>query len=175
MLSEPVVHSGRRPSRTGEVNPWLILILIIAAAFGTPILLFFYTSEMKNAQAKLETAHRQLATLQKALAKFHADAGRFPGTAEGMNAFGTPPSDGTEWRECFFSLRRDPWGNPYRYYDSGSWGGADRCRLVSAGPDGKEKTADDIVVNMTTMTFAARTTTATQPSTMPAGSPAPRR
>jgi hypothetical protein len=39
-------------------------------------------------------------------------------------------------------IRLDPWGHPYRYL-----GERDRFQLRSDGPDGKENTADDIVVS----------------------------
>jgi general secretion pathway protein G len=152
MPSKPLVHPDRRPGRTGEVNPWLILLLIVAVVFGTPIILalvlFFVASDTKNAQARLESAHHDLAMFRDALASFHADMGRFPSTVEGLNALIAPPADGsTKWRQYLQVVRPDPWGNPYRYYHTGIPHYPDGYRILSVGPDGKENTADEVALS----------------------------
>jgi general secretion pathway protein G len=44
------------------------------------------------------------------------------------------------WRGPYLhELPKDPWGHPYIYHRSGS-----DFKILSAGPDGQEGTADDI-------------------------------
>jgi Type II secretion system (T2SS), protein G len=88
-------------------------------------------------QKKSEKARADLELIAKALGKLHADRGFYIA------------SDKQGVLMDFLSptylpriLRIDPWHRPYLYR-----GGPNQFKLRSAGPDGKEDTADDIVVS----------------------------
>ncbi|SRR6266540_813600 len=88
-------------------------------------------------QMKSEKAKADLEMIAKALEKLHADRGFYVA------------SDKQGVLMDFLSpaylpriLRIDPWHRPYLYQ-----GGPNQFKLRSAGPDGKEDTADDIVID----------------------------
>jgi hypothetical protein len=52
-----------------------------------------------------------------------------------------------KWKGPYIKrLPNDPWGWPYVYHYGGPTGG-DGYRVLSVGPDGKERTADDIIAS----------------------------
>jgi len=82
-----------------------------------------------------------MAALQDALAQYSASTGDYPTTAQGLGCLTRPTSRGHP--PFLPRIPLDPWGHAYIYrYDPEGDG---RYRLLSAGPDGKEGTMDDIV------------------------------
>jgi general secretion pathway protein G len=80
----------------------------------------------------------------EALNTFEVTNGRFPTTAEGLQALVQKPAgaDLPNWRQVLTKVPLDPWGHPYHYKLLS--GGAKDFDLRSDGPDGKPNTADDI-------------------------------
>lgn len=105
--------------RTGK-NEWAKLDLIIAAV-----------NEMKRAQARAE-----LASIAKALESFRQDRGFYI-----VSDSQAVVIDHLNPRYLSAIIRVDPWHQPYQYQ-----GERDHFTLRSAGPDGKENTADDISI-----------------------------
>lgn len=89
----------------------------------------------------LATASRELDVLRIALEQFRRDCGRLPTAAEGLTALVLDP--GLEgWQGPYVTLvQRDPWHHRYVYDVRG--GG--EVILFSAGPDGQQGTADDLL------------------------------
>ena len=89
-----------------------------------------------------------MAALENALEMYGLDVGRYPTTAEGLDALRKPPADAPangKWKGPYLTkpAPSDPWGHPYRYAAPGTH----RARsfdLWSAGPDGVNGTTDDI-------------------------------
>ncbi len=83
--------------------------------------------------AKSKTAAVQIKDLEQAAELFKLDVGRFPSTAEGLNALvqkvNAPGWNGPYLRK---GLPADPWGNPYRYESPGRHGDID---IYSYGSD----------------------------------------
>jgi general secretion pathway protein G len=83
--------------------------------------------------------------MKTALEIFEVQNDRFPTTAEGLNALITNPGNLEKWEPTMDKLPVDPWGHGYIYRSPGKNG--EPFDLLSAGPDGKEGTADDITLN----------------------------
>jgi hypothetical protein len=73
---------------------------------------------------------------------FESDIGRYPTDNEGFNALIECPADlpnPSKWKGPYIKkIPLDPWIHPYKYVCSSKFD------IISAGPDGKEGTADDI-------------------------------
>ena len=85
------------------------------------------------------------AHLSAALDLFELDNGRFPTTAEGMDALRTAPSGVRRWKGPYLKrpIPMDAWGRPYIYRSPGQHNRED-YDLFSYGPDGVEGNKDDI-------------------------------
>ena len=83
--------------------------------------------------------------LSAALDAFAADVGRYPTTAEGLNALLAPPAGAGGWRRPYIdAVTADPFGNPHVYVDTSNPSTGQLSYLVvSVGPDGRGGTADD--------------------------------
>lgn len=106
--------------RTGA-NIWANLASIIAAI-----------NEMKDVRARTE-----LAAVAKALESFRQDRGAYV-----VSDSQAVVIDNLNPRYLSQIIRVDPWHQPYKYQ-----GDRDHFTLRSVGADGKENTADDILVN----------------------------
>ena len=95
--------------------------------------------------ARQARAAQDVALLSAALDVFCRDTGRLPTKEEGLAALVMPPPATRGWRGPYLKrLPADPWGLPYSYRLRAGHDGATRGEAVSAGPDGKFGTADDV-------------------------------
>ncbi len=85
--------------------------------------------------AKSKTAAVQIADLEKSLELFKLDVGRFPTTAEGLDALVNRPTSANGWNGPYIkgAVPNDPWGKPYTLTSPTANGGVD---IVSLGADG---------------------------------------
>ncbi|HEV2883903.1 MAG TPA: type II secretion system protein GspG [Pyrinomonadaceae bacterium] len=86
---------------------------------------------------KQQKAQAELQTIAMALEKFRADRGFYVVADDQAVAI-----DHLSPRYLATIIRIDPWNRPYKYQ-----GERERFTLRSAGPDGKDNTADDLVVS----------------------------
>ena len=86
--------------------------------------------------AKSKTAAVQIADLEKSLELFKLDVGRFPTTAEGLDALVNKPASANGWNGPYLKggVPNDPWGRPYVFTSPTANGGVD---IVSLGADGQ--------------------------------------
>lgn len=86
--------------------------------------------------AKQSVAAAQIEHFATALDSFFVDMGRFPTSAEGLNALQQKPRNGKHWQGPYLkkSLPADPWENNYLYRMPGQHGAYD---IISYGADGK--------------------------------------
>jgi general secretion pathway protein G len=95
--------------------------------------------------AQIAAAKLAITRLESAVEVFEVDAARYPTTKEGLDALRIAPPGLAAWKGPYLrdGVPKDPWGQPYVYRCPGQHNpkGFD---LSSAGPDGKEGTADDI-------------------------------
>lgn len=82
-----------------------------------------------------------------ALKLYEVDNGRYPTTAQGLDALVKEPTGSPapkNWKGPYLEQEPlDPWKNPYQYHYPGTHPPRD-YDLYSMGPDGKDGTEDDI-------------------------------
>ena len=104
----------------------LAILGLLAGLVGPRVL-----SQLDGAKSK--TAVVQIKDLEQAVELFKLDIGRFPTTAEGLDALVTNPGV-NGWNGPYLrrGLPNDPWGNAYRYQSPGRNGDID---IYSYGAD----------------------------------------
>ena len=107
----------------------MVILSLLAAFVGTDFFKHIGTSKQKAAKTQIEM-------FGTALDSFRLSVGRYPTTAEGMQALRVNPGidlwDGPYLRK---DVPMDPWGRPYVYNCPGQHGDYD---LISYGADGQE-------------------------------------
>ncbi|GBE03440.1 type II secretion system protein G precursor [bacterium BMS3Abin09] len=124
-----------------ELMVVIIILGILAALVGPKM--FGHVGE-----AKQSAAATQIELFGTALDSLRLDVGRYPTTAEGLEALISPVSGLDDWNGPYLKKKvipLDPWNNPYIYESPGTNGDYD---LISYGADkmvGGEKENKDIV------------------------------
>ncbi|MCB1379285.1 MAG: type II secretion system major pseudopilin GspG [Alphaproteobacteria bacterium] len=114
----------------------LVILVLLASIIGPRVIGYLGSSRTKTAQVQIES-------LVTSIELFHIDVGRYPTTAEGLNALVKQPGSVPGWNGPYISkgtIPLDPWGRPYAYQIPGKKGAFD---LVSYGRDGKEGGSDE--------------------------------
>lgn len=112
----------------------LMIVVVILGLLATTVMPKILS---RPDQARQTKATVDIRAIQSALAMFKTDVGRFPTTAEGLQALVTNPglkgfnSDGYLER-----VPTDPWGNPYIYISPGLH--SKDYDLKSLGKDGED-------------------------------------
>jgi general secretion pathway protein G len=116
----------------------LTIISMIVGLVGPRVLSYL-------GQSRVKTAKLQIESLSSALDLFYMDAGRYPTSAEGLDALAKRPPDVENWNGPYLKGSRvplDPWGHAYHYRPL-----TERLppyEIVSFGSDGREGSADNI-------------------------------
>ena len=109
----------------------ITIIALIMSLVGPRVL--NYLSE-----SKVKAARIQIQSFSSALDLLYLDAGRYPSTAEGLNALVKPASGIPAWNGPYLKggkVPNDPWGNPYVYRSPGE---RSKYEIMSYGSDGLE-------------------------------------
>lgn len=118
-------------NRDGFTLIELIVVMVILGLLAALVGPRFFGKVEKATQSAAKT---EVEMLGQALDLFKLDTGRYPTTAEGLNALmanpGIPNWDGPYLKKA---LPIDPWKRPYNYQSPGTHGDYD---LSSYGPDG---------------------------------------
>ena len=137
---KPCLHP-LRPSGFTLIE--LLSVLIILTTLAAIVVPKF---ARRSEQARVTAARTDISNLEVALDAFEIDTGRFPTTAEGLQALLAPPANALDWNGPYIKrgIPTDPWGSPYIYRYPGQYNtmGYD---LSSLGPNGQEGGEDDIV------------------------------
>jgi len=136
---------GRRTEGFTLIELLLVVVIIgILAAIVVPRLVG------RSDEARITAAKGDLSSITKVLGAYEVDNGKYPTTAQTLNALLVKPSAAPEpknWKGPYLQnvteIPKDPWGNDYQYLCPGSKfpTGFD---LFSYGPDGQSGTEDDI-------------------------------
>lgn len=116
----------------------LTIISMIVGLVGPRVLSYL-------GQSRVKTARLQIESLSSALDLFYMDAGRYPTSAEGLDALEKRPSEIENWNGPYLKGSRvplDPWGHAYRYRTLSDH--LPPYEIVSFGSDGREGSADNI-------------------------------
>lgn len=124
----------RSRNRLSQDGFTLIEIMIVLAIVG---LLFSFVGVNivnKFRESKAQAAKIQIANLEQGLLSYYTKHGKYPTTAEGLQALA---DDGHLQKK---TVPKDPWNQPYIYAceDKQSY------KISSAGPDEAPNTEDDI-------------------------------
>ena len=123
----------------------MILVVVIIGLLAALVLPRFVGWGEK---ARKAAAASQVSSFKTALGSFERACGRFPTSAEGLRALIERPAglpETAEWERFLDeqNVPKDPWQNDYIYRCPGTVN-TDDYDLLSAGPDGREGTDDDI-------------------------------
>ncbi|WP_375056552.1 type II secretion system major pseudopilin GspG [Zobellella sp. DQSA1] len=128
-------YNKTRTSRLGFTLLELLVVLVIlgllASLVGPQVL-------RQLAGSKTKTAQLQIRELGTALDLYRLEVGRYPTTAEGLEALLSAPTNTRGWNGPYLTKRtipKDPWGNDYHYRSPGQYGDFD---LFSLGADNRE-------------------------------------
>ena len=132
------VIAGRPPIDAGQAGYTLVellvvlVILVLLATLITPrVIGYLGASRVKAAKVQVES-------LANVTELFAIDVGRYPTTAEGLEALVKNPGGIEGWHGPYFnksSVPLDPWSHAYHYRSPGHHGGFE---ISSYGRDNKE-------------------------------------
>jgi general secretion pathway protein G len=109
----------------------LVILTLLAGLVGPKVM-----NQLGGAKSK--TAALQISDLEKSLELFKLDVGRFPNTAEGLNALSVRPGSANGWNGPYIkgNVPNDPWGKPYAYTSPTTNGGVEISTLGADGVAG---------------------------------------
>ena len=137
----------RRSLRRGEDGFTLVEMLVVITIIGMIMALVGPRVLKYLTESKVKAAHIQIESFASALDLFYLDAGRFPSSAEGLDALMRPTAGVTAWNGPYLrgdTVPNDPWGTPYIYRSPGERGPYDLISLGSDRQEGGTGSAADI-------------------------------
>jgi general secretion pathway protein G len=116
----------------------LIEIMVVVVIIGILAALVLPNVMGNIDKANITKAKADIRAYGTSLDMYRMDNFKYPSTDQGLQALLAQPSDARNWRGPYTKggLRKDPWGNDYRYVYPGSHGGD--YDLFSYGADNQE-------------------------------------
>jgi general secretion pathway protein G len=138
-IKRTIVQRNLRQRAFTLVEMMLVVVIIgILAALVIPKL------AGNTERARITAAQADInGGIKSALGQYEVDVGSYPKSLQDLIV---APGNARNWHGPYFDppvLPNDPWGNPYIYYFPGKHNPSS-YDLLSAGPDNKEGTDDDI-------------------------------
>jgi general secretion pathway protein G len=138
-------HPLRRRLERTDDGFTLIELLVVLAIIGLIVGLIGPRVLGYLAESRVKTARLQIESFSASLDLFYLDTGRYPTTAEGLEALAERPADTAIWNGPYLKGGRvpsDPWGHPYQYRSPVDHDPP--YEIISLGPDGREGAGDAI-------------------------------
>jgi general secretion pathway protein G len=140
-LARARAAAGRKGFTFLEIMLVVMIIGLLAAVVGPRIV-------GQGEKARARTTDINIKSLSQALKAYELEIGSFPNTSQGLQALIKRPSDVAEeiWDGPYLeadALPKDGWGREFKYRHPPEHG--TNFDLYSAGKDGVDNTADDIV------------------------------
>ncbi|MEN9809679.1 MAG: hypothetical protein RLZZ488_1246 [Pseudomonadota bacterium] len=135
-------RSATAAGRSAQAGFTLLEIIIVLGILGTLMAVLIGGLGSGGTQAKKKETSVKVSNIQASLLKYQAEIGRFPSTAEGVEALLNNPGAGAKWSGPYIGAEddvKDAWGNKFEYELT-----AKGSKLVSWGPDGQSGTEDDM-------------------------------
>jgi general secretion pathway protein G len=142
--------------RSSQGGFTLLEIIIVLGILGTLMAVLIGGLGSGGTQAKKKETAVKVNNVQASLLKYQAEIGRFPSTAEGLEALLNNPGAGAKWAGPYIGAEddvKDAWGNKFEYELT-----AKGSKMVSWGPDSQSGTEDDLTFVNGRETDAAATT-----------------
>ncbi|CAM4221256.1 type II secretion system major pseudopilin GspG [Bordetella tumbae] len=127
------MHQFQR-QRSRQQGFTLIEIMVVVVIMGILAALVVPRVLDRPDQARRVAAKQDINGLMQALKLYRLDNGRYPSTAQGLQALVQRPEGARNWRPYLDRMPNDPWGHPYQYLNPGVKGEID---VFSFGPDNK--------------------------------------
>lgn len=125
----------------------LIELMVVMIILGLLAALVVPRMFGRLGEAKTKAAYAQIELFGTALDSFRLDVGRYPTTAEGLEALLQPVSGVEEWNGPYLKKNEiplDPWNNPYHYDFPGTHSEYDLYSLGADNSEGGEGENTDI-------------------------------
>lgn len=119
----------------------LVILGLLAGLVGPQVLKHL-------GKANTDTARLQIENLSTTLDAYRLEVGRYPTTAEGLQALVQAPPGATRWNGPYLkksTIPKDPWGNDYQYRAPGQHGPFDLYSLGADNAEGGEGENQDVV------------------------------
>jgi len=126
----------------------LIELMVVMIILGLLAALVVPRMFGRIGEAKKKAANAQIELYGTALDSFHLDVGRYPTSAEGLEALITQISGAEGWNGPYLKkseIPADPWNNPYHYEAPGKHGDYDLYSYGADNTEGGEGDNEDIV------------------------------
>jgi general secretion pathway protein G len=116
----------------------LIEIMVVVVIIGILAALVLPNVMGRIDQANATKAKQDIRAYGVALDTYRMDNFKYPSTDQGLQALAVQPSDAKNWRGPYTKggLKKDPWGNDYRYVYPGAHGS--EYDLFTLGADNQE-------------------------------------
>ncbi|CAN5232571.1 type II secretion system major pseudopilin GspG [soil metagenome] len=114
----------------------LVILVLLASLIGPRVIGYLGSSRIKTARLQIES-------FGTSLELYHLDIGRYPTTAESLDALVHRPPGSTVWNGPYLnkaSVPVDPWGHPYKYQSPGQKSTFD---IYTLGRDNKAGGSDE--------------------------------
>ena len=140
-------------ARQGEQGFTLVEMLVVITIIG--LIMGLIGPRVLNylSESKVKAAKIQMQSFASALDLFNLDTGRYPSTAEGLEALVRRTPGIAAWNGPYLkggSLPNDPWNHPYIYRAPSEHGAYDIVSLGSDGQEGGSGVAADISLDTIT-------------------------
>ena len=138
-------HYMKLKSQYGFTRIELMVVMIILGLLAALVVPRMFG---RIGEAKKKAANAQIELFGTALDSFHLDVGRYPSSAEGLEALITQVSGIEGWNGPYLKkteVPADPWNNPYHYEAPGKHGDYDLYSYGADNAEGGEGDNEDIV------------------------------